>query len=341
MRAVPGLFVAFEDGDSATWEDMKPREVKRRHFVVEGQTLKLFGRRGKTYKGRIDLLAVTELKPPSDQTAPAGAFELHVRASRAARGQTCILAPDHSADALFFGLCNAVPSHVTSEELWRRHYSSRSAVPEEHNPREYRLGRTLGTGTFGKVRKCSAPAFTVPRYVLSSTHSLAMCMFADKPRMSYACMRRDQVKLAERADGELFAIKCLNRNRLEHASQSGRLAKEIRLLKMLNHPNVIRLHEVLHTPSEMLMVMEYVDGGDLLEVLNTSPRFGEADVRHIFCQICAGVSFCHSLGVAHRDLKVSVYLRLEPPSPLPVRRPLLHLTHAKITAPSLCSPKIF
>ena len=58
-------------------------------------------------------------------------------------------------------------------------------------------------------------------------------------------------------------------------SQGGRLAHEIQLLRLLNHPNVIRLHEVLHTPSEILMVMEYVDGGDLLEVLNTQPRFKE------------------------------------------------------------------
>ena len=97
-----------------------------------------------------------------------------------------------------------------------------------------------------------------------------------------------QVKLAQRADGELFAIKCLNRNRLVLACQSGRLAREIRLLKMLSHPNVIRLHEVLHTPSEILMVMEYVHGGDLLEILNSRPRFTESEVRHIFCMICNG-----------------------------------------------------
>ena len=60
-----------------------------------------------------------------------------------------------------------------------------------------------------------------------------------------------QVKLAERADGAIFAIKCLNRSRIVMASQGCRLAKEIRLLKMLNHPNVIRLHEVLHTPTEV------------------------------------------------------------------------------------------
>lgn len=51
------------------------------------------------------------------------------------------------------------------------------------------------------------------------------------------------------------------------------------------------------------MVMEYVDGGDLLETLNTRQRFTEAEVQDIFKHICCGVSFCHSLGVAHRDLK--------------------------------------
>ena len=93
-------------------------------------------------------------------------------------------------------------------------------------------------------------------------------------------------------DGKLFAIKCLNRSRIVMATQSGRLAKEIRLLKLLNHPNVIRLHEVLHTQAEIMMVMEYIDGGDLLDVLNTQPRFKEEEVRHIFGQIVCGVAFC-------------------------------------------------
>ena len=101
-------------------------DIKRRHFIIEGQTLKLFGRRGKTYKGGINLLQVTSLKPTSDKTAPAGALELQVRASRT-RSQTCILAPDHSTDDLFLELGNVVPSHVTSAELWRKHMGSRPA----------------------------------------------------------------------------------------------------------------------------------------------------------------------------------------------------------------------
>ena len=154
------------------------------------------------------------------------------------------------------------------------------------------LPRTLHPSAAHRPR-CFPPR-TIP------CRAAPLCRRPTGPRCPRLCA---QVKLAQRADGELFAIKCLNRNRLEMAAQSGRLAKEIKLLKLLNHPNVIRLHEVLHTASEILMVMEYVDGGDLLEVLNSRTRFTEVEVRHIFCQICAGVSFCHSLGVAHRDLK--------------------------------------
>ena len=144
---VPGLYLA-QDGP---WGDSAD-QVKRRHFLVEGQTLKLFGRRGKTYKGRLDLLSVTALKPAEDATAPTGALQLEIRASRT-RSQTCILAPDHSAEDLFMELGNAVPSHVCSADLWRRYLGSRPAIATEHNPREYRVGKTLGTGTFGKVRR--------------------------------------------------------------------------------------------------------------------------------------------------------------------------------------------
>ena len=291
LPSIPGLYLA-KGPDSKDWGSST--EVKRRHFALEGQKLKLFGRRGKTYKGAINLLAVEALRPTTDATAPLGSLELQVRSSRSHGSTICILAPDHSVDDLFMALGNAVPSHATSDDLWRLRMGSRPAA-NAGSAHEYRIGKTLGSGTFGKV------------------------------------------KLAQRvSDGSLFAIKCLSRSRIVMAVQSGRLAKEIKLLKLLNHPNVIRLHEVLHTQAEILMVMEcaaplslsaspgrphnpprntptrvaararvvrYIDGGDLLDVLNTQPRFKEEQVRHLFGQIVCGVAFCHSLGVAHRDLK--------------------------------------
>ena len=145
---LPGLYLSSEDG-SPSWAEAGG-QLKRRHFVIEGQTLKLFGRRGKTYKGHLNLLAVTALKVASESGAPPGALELQIKASRS-RTQTCVLVPDHSVEELFMELGNAVPSHVVELDLWRRHMGSRPAVTSELYPREYRVGKTLGTGTFGKV----------------------------------------------------------------------------------------------------------------------------------------------------------------------------------------------
>jgi len=210
--AIPGLYLA-KGPEAKEWASC-PSEVKRRHFVLDGQKLKLFGKRGKTYKGVINLLDVEALRPTTDATAPLGSLELQLRGSRSQATLVCIMAPDHSIDDLFMALGNAVPSHATSDDLWRLRMGSRPA-PNAGSTHEYRIGKTLGSGTFGKV------------------------------------------KLAQRVpDGKLFAIKCLNRSRIVMATQSGRLAKEIRLLKLLNHPNVIRLHEVLHTQAEIMMVME-------------------------------------------------------------------------------------
>ena len=210
--AIPGLYLA-KGPEAKEWASC-PSDVKRRHFVLDGQKLKLFGKRGKTYKGVINLLDVEALRPTTDATAPLGSLELQLRGSRSQATLVCIMAPDHSIDDLFMALGNAVPSHATSDDRWRLRMGSRPA-PNAGSTHEYRIGKTLGSGTFGKV------------------------------------------KLAQRVpDGKLFAIKCLNRSRIVMATQSGRLAKEIRLLKLLNHPNVIRLHEVLHTQAEIMMVME-------------------------------------------------------------------------------------
>mmetsp|Transcript_40353 Transcript_40353/g.95061 ORF Transcript_40353/g.95061 Transcript_40353/m.95061 type:complete len:235 (-) Transcript_40353:137-841(-) len=113
-----------------------------------------------------------------------------------------------------------------------------------------------------------------------------------------------KVKLAElKATGELFAIKCIQKSRLSAARQFERLQREIRILKMLRHPNVIQLHAVIETEAEIYLVMEHVSGGDLLDFINNRGAMPEDQARDLVTQITRGLQFCHSLGVAHRDLK--------------------------------------
>lgn len=74
-------------------------------------------------------------------------------------------------------------------------------------------------------------------------------------------------------------------------------------MKMLNHPNVVRLYEVIDTPKELLLVMEYCPGGEIFDYLIVHGRMKEKDARKYFRQIVSALDYCHSLRIIHRDLK--------------------------------------
>jgi MAP/microtubule affinity-regulating kinase len=74
-------------------------------------------------------------------------------------------------------------------------------------------------------------------------------------------------------------------------------------MKMLNHDNVIRLYEVIDTPTELYLVLEYVSGGEVFDYLVAHGRMKEKDARKHFRQIIGAVAYCHSMHIIHRDLK--------------------------------------
>jgi serine/threonine protein kinase len=71
------------------------------------------------------------------------------------------------------------------------------------------------------------------------------------------------------------------------------LQREIRVLKRLNHPCVIRLFEVLEAGSQLLLVMEYASGGSLLDYVRGRKRLGEAEAAYFLQQILTGLQYCH------------------------------------------------
>eukprot|EP00922_Rhytidocystis_sp_ex-Travisia-forbesii_P044740 GHVS01066676.1.p1 GENE.GHVS01066676.1~~GHVS01066676.1.p1 ORF type:complete len:847 (-),score=66.73 GHVS01066676.1:451-2991(-) len=82
-----------------------------------------------------------------------------------------------------------------------------------------------------------------------------------------------------------------------------KIRREINILQSLNHPHVIRLYELVDTPTDIFMVMEYVPGGELFDHIVQKSRLHEQDARRFFQQIVAGVEYCHQRMVCHRDLK--------------------------------------
>ncbi|KAG0665794.1 hypothetical protein C6P45_000334 [Maudiozyma exigua] len=81
------------------------------------------------------------------------------------------------------------------------------------------------------------------------------------------------------------------------------IEREIVIMKLISHPNVMGLYEVWENKSELFLVLEYVDGGELFDYLVSKGKLTEREAVHYFKQIIEGVSYCHSFNICHRDLK--------------------------------------
>ncbi|XP_075082060.1 CBL-interacting serine/threonine-protein kinase 1-like [Nicotiana tabacum] len=114
-----------------------------------------------------------------------------------------------------------------------------------------------------------------------------------------------KVKYARHVDsGQPFAIKILEKAPILDLNFIAQIKREIGSSKLLKHPNVVRLYEVLANKSKIYLVLEYVNGGELFDRIASKGKLKEAQGRKLFQQLIDGVSYCHNKGVFHRDLKL-------------------------------------
>ncbi|CAN4078097.1 unnamed protein product [Withania somnifera] len=110
---------------------------------------------------------------------------------------------------------------------------------------------------------------------------------------------------------ELFAVKYIERGKKIDEN----VQREIINHRSLRHPNIVRFKEVLVTPSHLAIVMEYAAGGELFGRICSAGRFSEDEARFFFQQLISGVSYCHTMEICHRDLKLENTLLDGSPSP--------------------------
>ena len=135
-------------------------------------------------------------------------------------------------------------------------------MKEEIQIGNYKVEKTIGSGTFGKVKL--------------GFHSITQ---------------------------EKVAVKVLEKSKINHLEDIERVKREINFLKKLNHPNVIKLLEILENNTSLFLVMEYAGGGELFNHIVKKRRLSEQEASFFFYQIVEGLESIHKHNIVHRDLK--------------------------------------
>lgn len=166
---------------------------------------------------------------------------------------------------------NTLPNHSTDETSSSTNPLS-MVGPSHPMPRQriyfgpYLLLQTLGEGEFGKVKL--------------GVHS------------------------SPERWGEEVAIKLIKRGNVDTQARMIKVAREIDVLKLVKHPNIVRLYDVIETEKYIGIVLEYASGGELFDHILAHRYLKEKDASKLFAQLISGVTYLHEKKIVHRDLKL-------------------------------------
>ncbi|KAJ4970170.1 hypothetical protein NE237_003269 [Protea cynaroides] len=102
--------------------------------------------------------------------------------------------------------------------------------------------------------------------------------------------------------GQSVAIKVIDKEKVLKVGMEEQIKREIYVMRLVRHPNIVQLYEVMATKTKIYYVMEYVRGGELFDKV-AKGKLNEDVARMYFKQLISAVDYCHSRGVYHRDLK--------------------------------------
>merc|ERR1712137_48492 len=102
--------------------------------------------------------------------------------------------------------------------------------------------------------------------------------------------------------GMNVAIKIIDKEKVFKVGMIEQIKREISVMRLIRHPNVVELYEVMATKTKIYFAMEYIKGGELFNKV-AKGKLKEDVARKYFQQLVSAVDYCHSRGVCHRDLK--------------------------------------
>eukprot|EP01083_Nonionella_stella_P032799 89746_1 len=108
----------------------------------------------------------------------------------------------------------------------------------------------------------------------------------------------------EKISGKQFALKMVKTKGKSSVDVEAFKKEMLYLSKLTNHPNIIKMYDFCETPHGLYMVLEYCNGGDIMQKIQVQKKFTEAEAKHLTRQIVAGMSYFHQFNIVHRDLKL-------------------------------------
>lgn len=110
-------------------------------------------------------------------------------------------------------------------------------------------------------------------------------------------------KAVEISTGKTFAVKCIKISSINDPVSQKQIEREISILRTVHHPNIAQLHQVIHAPDKIYLVLEFVSGGDLFDLIANNGPLPEVRARKYFHQLIDALDYMHQKRAIHRDLK--------------------------------------
>jgi serine/threonine protein kinase len=222
------------------------------------------------------------------------------------------------------------PASATVEEPRRQPAPAARAAAGEPTPAAQRHRRLSSSVTAnpgeraGIASPASGPGAAMPRsrssQALSEKRGLRQGLvhsrpgghvfdFYEKQAVVGSGMTGKVYAARNRATGELFALKSMDKSRID-ADLLADLRNEIEVLKMMDHPHVVKLLEYFEDESNIYLILELAEGGELFDRLHEQQgsHYSEAEAARLVFKFCAAISYIHHRGVTHRDLKLENFV---------------------------------
>ena len=103
--------------------------------------------------------------------------------------------------------------------------------------------------------------------------------------------------------GEKVSIKILEKDKIQDKEDLKRISREIKIIKLLNHPNIIKIYQIIEDSKNYYIIMEYAKGGELFDYIVRKKYLSEKESSILFYQLISAIEFIHKNKISHRDIK--------------------------------------